>query len=389
LAVLAFADSAPELTTEQLEQNRKEVERLARESPLQYAQLKKARKEFQQLSPERQERLRKLDFAWDSLEEKERRRLARTLGRYHSWLDRLAQESPEDFRALQQAGDPQKRLALLYEMRFIRRLPRAERDKYAQAKARGQEQQALEELRKKAREFRDRWRMHVPVGMHELPDEIMTFVREYLRPRVPGKDFARLNQPEFQGPLFMPTLVKLADEHPLALPGTDGPRNWQNLPAEVRKKLHARGGGPKRQPPPQLPKRDRWPEYGSDVVAFARKNGVRLPMELWPAEERDLSPPVRRLVEGLGRNLTDEEKQELDRARGHWPAFPVPTDKLARVHKLEVPWQTLPGQREDWDLFRVRKKSDGVAAADNPGAKPPREGIPLELLMWDATGKWR
>ncbi len=99
----------------------------------------------------------------------------------------------------------------------------------------------------------------------------------------------------------------------------------------------------------------KWPDYAMIVTNIAHRRGIRLPYELWPARHGDLSSAVASFVDKkLTPVLNENEKQQLKNAEVRWPLYPRTIQVLAAQHRLQVPWQTLPGPRERWDSYRPR-----------------------------------
>jgi hypothetical protein len=79
--------------------------------------------------------------------------------------------------------------------------------------------------------------------------------------------------------------------------------------------------------------------------------------ELWPYRPWQLSPEVKKFVEErLPKRLSADEKALLAQSEGKWPDYPQTIQGLAKRHSLQVPWQTLPGQRKAWDFYRIWSK---------------------------------
>src|SRR5262249_30762988 len=101
-----------------------------------------------------------------------------------------------------------------------------------------------------------------------------------------------------------------------------------------------------------------WPDYGKKVAAKLRskkqknKGKVRLPVEFMPSGIEDLSPGMKRFIrQKLRPKLNQMERARLRNAKG-WPLYPQTVNELSRKHGLRVPWQTLPGNQERWDIYR-------------------------------------
>jgi hypothetical protein len=140
----------------------------------------------------------------------------------------------------------------------------------------------------------------------------------------------------------------------MALPGKNGPTKFKDLPVEVQSKLSAKVMDPGQA----LMKKaeGKWPDYAITVTTITRRRSIRLPYELWPSRRTDLSAGVASFLDKkLLPALNDEEKTRLKNAESKWPLYPRTIQALAMQHRLQVPWQTLPGKREFWDNYRPGK----------------------------------
>jgi hypothetical protein len=381
--------------------------------PQRYARLKREARAFLALPPERRERMRKLDEQLQRVADPARRKhLLDVLERYADWLDRLP---ADERRQVTEAPTRRARLARIRELRaeqWLRRQPQAVRDRleglrgtrdaleavYAGRLAvRGPAAQAglavvaallepgqdprslaIAGLRKEERRRHRDWQVALrrwdelgplplrPVRVSELAPAVKTYVEEYLLPVLSPEERESLAHAEghFQ---FLNVLVELADAHPPALPGPRGPTSFKELPQELRKRLWKtvpfKGMGKGLKSPLQKqfkPSQGKWPDYAIAVTRYAADKDVRMPHELWAYSRLDLSPGMQKFLEGrLKPKLEPEEKKLLKASEGKWPEFPRAIEELARRHKLTVPWQTLPGARGQWDLFRTRPKAGG------------------------------
>src|SRR6185295_5264073 len=85
---------------------------------------------------------------------------------------------------------------------------------------------------------------------------------------------------------------------------------------------------------------------------LANENSMILPMEWWVYNSHGLNPPMKAFLDKLEPLLDRNETRRLVEATGKWPDYPETIQKLARAHHLDVPWFTLPGNRERWDAYR-------------------------------------
>jgi hypothetical protein len=364
LAVAAPLFAVFDPTPEELRHNRQRLEKWlqadqANGNHKNHDRLCRELRAFLALSAKRQAQLRQIDHELHQLDAEARARLLNVLERYADWLERLP---PQERTDIQKMPNPQERLHLVRyykEQQWIARLPEADRKKLERARG-GKRKQLLETLKKKDRQRRREWakafkRWDVllaakPFKLENSPPELRTFVDEYLRPRLNDQEKQRLERVADKPILFPVVLITLADRHPMALPGPKGPTRFEELPGKVRDLM-----------PELKDEKDmegKWPDYGKMVAAKLRskkqegKGKVRLLVEFMPSCFEDLSPMMQRFVQRkLLPKLNDRQKKRLRNARG-WPAYPQVINQLARRYHLRVPWQTLPGPQERWDIYR-------------------------------------
>jgi hypothetical protein len=320
---------------------------------------------FLALTPERREELIQLDQDLAREDPARRNHLLAVAQRYREWFDRLDEK---DRKKIREAPDKNTRLEIIKDLReqeWLRFQPKSYRDQVAALD--GQERaDFLKKIRKEEQDRHQDWliatrfwneltskNFQPPARTSELPREIQEYVNEYLKPMLSKAEKERLTQAEGQWPLYPQTLVELADRHPPALPGPEGPKTFNELPTEVQKRLKTKMG-----PLKSLKLNEgRWPDFAIVLADFAARNKQSpFPHELWPTTEKGLSPPmVEFLNNQLRPVLTPDEIRKLANAEGKWPEYPETIQELARNHKLPPPWLTLPGPRERWDNYRLPK----------------------------------
>jgi hypothetical protein len=223
--------------------------------------------------------------------------------------------------------------------------------------------------------------------------DVHTFVEEYLRPRLSNADLQRLNEAADQPSVFPRILVELADKHPSALPGSQGPTHFSELPKAVQQQLAPLVERLSKLPPKAAPRlrqlkifldrsAGKWPQYGKAIAMVARMRKIRLAFELWPSQESDLSFDVQKLLrDQLYPELSKDEKKALEEKKT-WPEFPLKIEELAKKHKLRVPWLSLPGSRERWGLYRDKPAPVRASLPDLP-RHTLRQFAALELTERD------
>jgi hypothetical protein len=372
LAGAAPAVSLPEPTPEELEANRRLVERY-RADPEHYARLKRDLKAFAALPPERQNRLRQLDQDLHEENAANLTRLWRVLDRYATWLEHL---SPADRQQVENAADARARLAVIRQLReneWIKRLPEV---KHKEVTSTPPENRAalIAELREAERHRRQEWQRAISSrddppwrrgpwrSQTDLPPEVRTYLTGTLIPLLNPEEKKTLDDAEGLSPQFGQALLKLAESHPVGLPGqATGPMSFQDLLKPFKQQVR------------RLPRLDRgsvdaaegkWPDYAIAVSEMLRKNGM-LPQEMGPCHPRhkDFPPATQAFIEKtLLPKLDDQEKQRLHDAEGRWPDYPRLLLELARRHNLQVPGMPLPGPREFWDRLRQEVRAGGVGS---------------------------
>jgi hypothetical protein len=387
-------------------------ERLAewRKHPAEYARLEKKAAAFLALPAARQERMRRLDHDLHQEHSATQKHLFDVMDRYADWLARLPEA---ERREVVEAPDRHARLKKIKEIRerqWLRGQPLAVRERLKKlqvvpaalkaaaaaglagrradaasavaavatpflAPGHNLRGQAVARLRQDERRRHLEWRLAVrhwdelmkfhptaATRFAELPEADATYVRHYLLPLFSREEKDRLEKAEGHWPLFMHTLVELADRHPPALQGPHGPTAVKDLPPDVQARLAKTFKGLKGDfhvPKAIKAAPARWPQFAKAVTGYWRsgkrdRGALSELYEFWPTVERDLSPEVRRFVKALKERVTPEEWKRLQASEGKWPRYPDTIQELADRYYLTVPWQTLPGKRERWDAYRVR-----------------------------------
>lgn len=358
LPLLAMSES----TTEQADPSgTKRVE--AAQSSEDLERLRRAAAAFIALSSERREQLLKLDYDLHQQSSAAQAKLNAVMNRYAVWLAKLPQE---DRDRIDQAPDKAARLAVIRELRdldYMKQQPRALREKHA-ALTGPARAEFVAALRREEKKNRQDWRLaarfwreldnKTPLDcrLSDMPKDVQSYVNDYLRMFLSREEIVRLTNAEGQWPGYLRTLVELADKHPPALPGADGPKTLGELPVEllVRLKLNKPVGGKKLQ-------EGRWPGFATALARRAKtQNNTVLPFELWAYNYSCLSPQMKDFVDKkLQPSLTSDEKLRLLHAETDalWPAYPQTIHDLARARGLSPPWFTLPGLRERWEPYRM------------------------------------
>src|SRR5262249_43084426 len=144
---------------ERVEENRQEVEG-ARANPDHYARLLQELNAFLSLTPEQQNRMRKLDQDLNSMDPAKADRLRRSLAQYAEWKERLPEA---DRKKIESAPDQQERLRRIKELReqqWIDRLPRVQRERIRNATG-PERAELIKKYRKEEQERRKEWQAAV------------------------------------------------------------------------------------------------------------------------------------------------------------------------------------------------------------------------------------
>ncbi len=217
--VPAPARGPGDLPGEELDANRRLLERLRRSDPDFYARLKRDWREFAALPEERRARFRQLDEALQE-DDAAAQRLWAVLERYTAWLDRL---SEEDRRRVAEAPDAAQRLRVVKELRereWVARLPRAQRERVL-ALPEGEKRAALiAELRKQESDRRAEWVKALRTQEAARPPARDTRVavqrlREFVQKELTKKERERLQFTSLGDPACLERVIQeFAKQHP-------------------------------------------------------------------------------------------------------------------------------------------------------------------------------
>jgi hypothetical protein len=389
LPVLALSDPG----ADELQESRAQLEQW-RKHPDQMARLLRDLQAFLALPEARREQILKLDHDLQEESAASRARLLNVLERYVRWLERLPQEQRQ---AIENAPDASSRLALIQELRdgeWMQRQPRAIRERWAGLKETRIKVELVLTLRQDEHRRHQEWALTIrfwddlqkgkplPRRFADLDPQDREGVKEFLMPMLTEEEKGRLKQAEGRWPDYPRALVEIADRHPFALPGANGPRSLEDLP----KVLQARLSAPNKNPFASGKYADllrgdegRWPRFAIKVAEVNRQY-IRnpLPRELWASTYKSLLEPMRAYVDNVLKPvLSSKEAWQLEDAETTWPAYPEMIGELARAHKLPPPpWATaLSGPRERWDNYRSAR-----AAASPPAPKHVLRDFALSTL---------
>ncbi len=332
------------------------------------------------LADEHRERIQKLDADLQQQPAAKQTKLVSVLERYVLWLDRLL---PTDLQKIENIDDVLPRLAMIQDLRdrdWIETQPKAIQKQFAGLKA-TERQKLAHALRQAEQKRHVEWQQAArfwkrlndgkqppPLCFANLTKMDQEGVANYLVMFLSPEEKKRLQVAEGLWPDYVTTLVDLADKHPFALPGHNGPTRVEDLPGWLQKRLEV-----KEQPATtitlldklrkQFPKGTPWPGMGEAVVRYNRllwKKNDALPRELWACNKESLLPPMQGYVAMLQNSVQDADWAEVTQANNKWPHYPLAIQKVAEKYKLPPPpWHTaLSGPRKLWDDFRPVRAED-------------------------------
>ncbi|MCE9530567.1 MAG: hypothetical protein K8T89_05470 [Planctomycetes bacterium] len=291
------------------------------------------------LSPARQEQLRKLDADFHALDKETQAHLQKVLDNYNHWLSRL---SDDDEKWVMEATTARERLV---------------RNNWDDIKD-------------------DRYPL-----LFQTP-EFRTLLQQYvknLESQLPESELARIRRSRdmnFEERFWFRYLAAIAEisERFTLLPGpADGPRQFETLPASVKDAFEKDKAFSKKKllPVSMQSAVGSWPGFAMATTDYARKNGIKLPEQLGPANKAAMPPEVRAFIEAvleptLKKMESHEIKERAEQARrdllkltnaeDKWPDYPRAVMELAKSYKLNVPGWMPPGEARLWERFKVRPK---------------------------------
>jgi hypothetical protein len=329
---------------------------------------------FQTQDPGRQQQLRKLDADFRQLPSEDQARLTRVMQAYNAWLTKLPDTDRHRVLAAPSAAERLEEVKRIREREWVESLPKPYREEYTALDADARRQK-VQEWRSEEAERREEWALaqkhwaenptgKVPAVFENERPAIEAFaahLRENLsEPERRSLDEARAGFEESRlwfGYGFV--LVRLSDQHPIFPWKEIGPRDWKDLPDDVRRQLPRPGEMPREIRKAQ----GRWPEFAVEVAAYGKKNNWTVP-PLGDCRKDQMPSEVVPVIDRLERELKKSDAgradwKALDEAQGTWPDYPRMIVDLARKYKQPlVGWAlpTPPGQPPQfWDRLRAAK----------------------------------
>jgi hypothetical protein len=339
---------------------------------------------FRAQDPARQQQFRRLHAELTTLLPDEQARLTKVMQAYNAWLAKLPEADRQRVLAAPTAAERLEEIKRLRERDWVDGLPKVYRDEYARLDDEARRQK-VQEWRAEEAERRDEWAIaqkhwnenvgRVPGPFANERAAIETFA-DHLRENLSATERKELNDARlaadeygnFLG--YAIAIARLSDQHPIFPWKTVGPREWRDLPEEVRRNLQAsdkRFKNPKKLA--ALPGEGRWPEFAVEIAAACKKHDIKAP-PLGECRKGDMPPDVIEAINRLEKDLNPKkldpgraaDLKALEEAQGKWPDYPKLVAELARKYnKGPLPGWTLPGPPQFWERLRAgRKGKPGV-----------------------------
>lgn len=340
---------------------------------------------FQAQEPSRQKQIVKLHLDFQDLDPDTQARFENVMKQYNTWLSRLPETDRQRVVAASSALARLEVVRQLREQDWVRTLPAPYRAEYAKLEDDARKQRLLEWRAEEAERNEEwslalrTWDQFVPgkvpqLFMNEGRAQIEEYVRhlkenllEYERKAL---DDSKANADDFGNYFgYALELVRLSDAHPI-LPGKVYAKDFNSLPEPVREYLiknsdrhfRKKGAIAKGEELKELRRAEgRWPEFSLELIKYAQKNKLTLPVPLGDCRKEQMPPKIIVFLdEKLEPLLRRSEPGRADLAllvgaQGNWPDYPRTILDLAKKYKLSVPDWTLPGQPQAWERIRLNR----------------------------------
>ena len=425
LVFVAPLAAIPEPTAEELLANRRRFEQL-RKHPEVLAKLRDEAEDFFKLPKERRRQIVQIHKDLNQESAATQARLHNVLDRYVEWLDLLSKADKDSRKKLDEAKDKNERLALIKDLReqqWIKDQPKAVRDKIARLEG-GERKNFIAKEKHDERQRKLEWtiasrfwselegRRPLPTKMAELSPGVKYYVENYLQKMfLTPEEKDQLAKLEGQWPQYPMKLVALADKHPAALPGANGPKSMAELPQRIITTLASKLPNPKkvkeaidRQPAllakPLKVSEGEWPRFGVELAKAAKAHSVIFEYEFLAYNYECLTKPMQDFMANkLEPVLDPKETLRLTKAKDKgWPDFPQTIQDLANNHHLHVPWFILPRGDTNWENYRLQISSNLDGFPDVPQGRlrdfalfelDPGQRAKLKLAVDDPNSKRR
>lgn len=332
-------------------------------------------KAFNNLPPERQDKLRQLDQQLHALPDVRRDRLLRVLEVYAAWLQRLSDADRKKVLSATTADDRLEAIDGARRTLWVAGLPTAHRQTL---KSLPPDERAAMIVKWKADEdaSRTHWntvRLHhefVRSGRQPWPftddamkKQVLDFARSAYHPGDPKRnrllpaDVTRLNEAVERGEkggewawlgktVFDFSRTPRYETFPEAGPNGRMVTDFAELPAGLRevmtKRIVNKAGAEVV---------GRWPEFALEVNKGLRAKlaGKVGDIHLGPAKPGEFKPEVEQFLPELRKKVGPTEWAGLVDKEGKWPEYPQELLRLARAHDLSVPGAMPPGPPSQWE----------------------------------------
>ena len=367
-AIPVLAVSGP--SSDELEHNRRLLERYYHAEPAHYARLLGDLHAFQELPPARQERERQFDHDLHAEDPATQGRLLEVLERYTDWEVRLPESEQQ---RIDGTADRTERLKIVKDLRdqeWVDHLPQAERADL-QTMAEPLRSKRIAILRYDERQLRKEWRYWAdslptrpdgiprttrPSHLTDFPEAVQAFVKDKLAPMLNEAENDQLKNADGKWPLLARTLAELSDKHPYLPPLPAGPVvRFEQLPPPVKILLGFDRFKKDRAWEDLQKKKDKWPQFALAVADLLKQEikDKRLP-PLGASRPGEFPADTEAFIDKeLMPTLKDAERAKLHDAEGRWPDYPLALLEVAHKNDVNVPGLDLPGPREFWDDARA------------------------------------
>ncbi len=357
--------------------NLQAIDKLRTNDPQAYARLRHNLVVYMNLSPERQESLRKLDRELQDEITTMRTRLERVADRYTDWLERLPEADRKNILSAPDRKTRLQRIRAVREAEWVKRQPKNVADKIAKTPPR-ERGELVKKLQQEELEEKLDWQVAqrhwdqifrapqlLPVKAEQLPEDTRDALEKTLRPLLTRQEEQLLKENEGKWPRYPRVLVELADSHPISVLGPIGPTSVKDLQLSKfgSEFLQKEKKGMERLKEAE----GKWPEFGLALREVSRmagsfgKGGRLIPTvhgKFTPSRPQDFPTIVQQFIEKkLTPALDEDEATQLKRSEGEWPHYPRMVMELARKHNLQVPGGS--PRFDQWDRYRWRSLTSG------------------------------
>jgi hypothetical protein len=338
---------------------------------------------FQAQDPETQLRYRRLHAAFEALPPDEQAHLSRLLQSYQTWLARLPEADRDLVYAAPTAADRLAVVRRLREADWVATLPAPYRRAYDALTDDRARRAKVAAWRAEVADRREEWAVaqknwpefqpgRLPAALQSEGKALDRFL-DNLRHALTDEESRQLDQAkaasedQLSHHHFYWLVANLAEAHPLC-PGRVGPKDFPALPAEVQSVLLAQPGLFTKKGDTLVPTAEdakdlrksvgRWPDFAVELTRYCQRHGLGDLPPLGDCKEADMPSEVREAVKRLRDQVkrTKENREQFDqlqKAEGKWPDYPLKVAELCRKHQIPLPGWALPGPPGLWDKLKA------------------------------------